>query len=252
MPANVLLLERMLRGAGYASITSTTDSGDVFELHRVNFYDLILLDLQMPGMDGFEVMERLKELETTSYLPVLVITAEPDHKLRALQAGAKDFITKPFDLAEVLARVENMLYVRMLNKQLHHYNDVLESRVRERTAELQESSLETIFTMTRAAEHKDVDTGAHVQRVSHYCRALASMLAMDEEFIERICFASPVHDIGKIGIPDNVLLKPGSFTPEEAEVMKGHTSMGAKILGNSNSRHLQMGPPQDATACPVN
>ena len=127
----------------------------------------------MPGMDGFQVMEGLKEIEPDGYLPVLVITAQPGHKLRALQAGAKDFVSKPFELAEVLARVHNMLEVRLLHKKLHAYNDLLEQRVRERTAELTESYLETIFTMTRAAEHKDEDTGAHVQRISYYSRELA-------------------------------------------------------------------------------
>ena len=113
--ANVLLLERMLRGAGYTSIVSTTDPNEVCELHHQNRYDLILLDLQMPAMDGFQVMEGLKKIETDSYLPVLVITAQPDHKLRALKAGAKDFVSKPFDLAEVLMRVHNMLEVRLLH-----------------------------------------------------------------------------------------------------------------------------------------
>ena len=224
-----------------SSITSTMDPGEVCELHRKNRYDLILLDLQMPGMDGFQVMEGLKEIEPDGYLPVLVITAQPGHKLRALQAGAKDFISKPFELAEVLARVHNMLEVRLLHKELHNYNDVLEQRVRERTADLQESYLETIFTMMRAAEHKDEDTGAHVQRISYYSRELARMLGLDEEFVDTIFFASPMHDIGKIGIPDHILLKPGALTPEEWEVMKGHTSMGAKILGNSKSPYLRMG-----------
>ena len=112
---NVLLLERMLRGAGYVSIASTMDPNMVCELHRKNRYGLILLDLLMPGMDGFQVMENLKEIEADSYLPVLVITAQPDQKLRALRAGAKDFVSKPFDLAEVLARVHNMLEVRLLH-----------------------------------------------------------------------------------------------------------------------------------------
>lgn len=241
LEANVLLLERMLRGAGYVSITSTMDPLEVCELHRKNRYDLILLDLQMPGMDGFQVMEGLKEIEPDGYLPVLVITGQPDHKLRAFQSGAKDFISKPFELAEVLARVHNMLEVRLLHKELHNYNDVLEQRVRERTADLQEGYLETIFTMTRAAEYKDEDTGAHVQRISYYCREFAGILGLDKEFVDNIFFASPMHDIGKIGIPDHILLKPGSLTPDEWVVMKGHTLMGAKILGNSKSPYLKMG-----------
>jgi putative two-component system response regulator len=238
---NVLLLERMLRGAGYVSITSTLDPYEVCQLHLKHRYDLILLDLQMPGMDGFQVIEGLKEIEPDGYLPVLVITAQPGHKLRALQAGAKDFISKPFEMPEVLARVHNLLEVRLLQKELHNYNHVLEQQVRDRTADLQESYLETIFTMTRAAERKDEDIGAHLQRISYYSRELARMLGLDEEFVDKIFFASPMHDIGKIGIPDHVLLKPGALTPDEWEVMKGHALIGSNILGNSKSSYLKMG-----------
>lgn len=241
LEVNVILLGRILRGAGYDSITSTMNPREVCELHRKNCYDLILLDILMPGMDGFQVMEGLKEIETGDYLPVLVITAQPDNKLHALKAGAKDFISKPFEIAEVLARVHNMLEVRLLHKKLHNYNDELEQRVLERTADLKESYLETIFTMTRAAEHKDEDTGAHVKRISYYSRELARMLGLDEAFVDKIFFASPMHDIGKIGIHDHILLKPGKFTPEEWEIMKGHAAMGAKILGNSKSPYLMMG-----------
>lgn len=238
---NVMLLKRMLSGVGYACIASTLDPSEVCELHRRNGYDLILLDLQMPGMDGFQVMEDLKEIEPDGYMPVLVITAQPDHKLRALQAGAKDFVSKPFELAEVLARVHNMLQVRLLQKELHNYNDVLELRVQERTADLHNSYVQTIFALTRAAEYKDEDTGAHVVRISYYSRELARILGMDEAFVDQIFFASPMHDIGKIGIPDHVLLKPSDFTPGEWEVMHQHTLMGATILGNSSSAYLQMG-----------
>ncbi|MDP4028938.1 MAG: response regulator [Gallionella sp.] len=138
-PSNVLLLGEMLRDNGYACVASTTDPFAVCELHRKNRYDLILLDLQMPGMDGFQVLEGLKEIETDGYLPVLVITAQPDHKLRALAAGAKDFIAKPFDLVEVQTRIHNMLEVRLLYRKLENYNKVLEQTVLERTAELRES-----------------------------------------------------------------------------------------------------------------
>ena len=129
--ANVSLLEQMLRGAGYVSIASTRDPREVCELHCKNRYDLILLDLQMPGMDGFQVMECLKEIETGGYLPVLVITAKPDHKLRALKAGAKDFISKPFDLPEVLIRVYNMLEVRLLHLEAKRLYDQLQTANKE-------------------------------------------------------------------------------------------------------------------------
>jgi PAS domain S-box-containing protein len=137
--ANVTLLERLLREAGYASVASTMKPHEVCALHRKCRYDLILLDLQMPEVDGFEVMEGLKVNDADPYLPVLVITAQPGHKLRALQAGARDFISKPFDLVEVKTRIRNMLEVRLLYKQLESYNKVLEDRVQERTAELRES-----------------------------------------------------------------------------------------------------------------
>ena len=239
--ANVLLLVRMLTTAGYTSISSTMDPCAVCALHQAHDYDLILLDLHMPGMDGFQVMEGLRLLETNAYLSVLVITAQPQHKLRALRCGAKDFVSKPFELVEVLARVKNLLEVRLLHKTLQRQNDLLEQRVRERTAELRDGYVETIFTMTRAAEHKDEDTGAHVQRISYYSRDLARTLGLDEAFLDAIFYASPMHDIGKIGIPDHVLLKPGGFTSAEWELMKTHAEKGAQILGQSKSPYLQMG-----------
>jgi PAS domain S-box-containing protein len=137
--SNVILLEQMLRSAGYQHITSTMDPQMVCHLHMENSYDLILLDLQMPVLDGFQVMERLKEIEIDSYMPVLVITAQPAHKLRALQAGAKDFVSKPFDLTEVQTRIHNMLEVRLLYQKLDNFNKILEETVLERTAELRES-----------------------------------------------------------------------------------------------------------------
>ena len=136
LEANVLLLQRMLGEAGYNQLTTTMDPREVCELHRKNHYDLILLDLLMPGMDGFTVLENLKSVETNGYVPVLVITAQPDHKLRALQAGAKDFVSKPFDLVEVKTRIHNMLEVRLLYKKIEEHNKLLEQTVLERTAEL--------------------------------------------------------------------------------------------------------------------
>jgi len=139
LAANVRLLEQMLRGAGYTRIDSTMDSREVCELHGKNHYDLILLDLLMPGMDGFAVLEALKTIEAERYVPVLVITAQPGHKLRALQAGAKDFISKPIDLIEAKARIHNMLEVRLLYRQIANHNVALEQTVKERTAELRVS-----------------------------------------------------------------------------------------------------------------
>ena len=153
--ANVLLLERTLSGVGYTCIASTMDPHQVCELHRNNRYDLILLDLLMPGMDGFQVMEDLKEIEPDGYLPVLVITAQPAHKLRALEAGAKDFISKPFDLVEVQTRIHNLLEVRLLYKKIENYNKVLEQRVEERTVELR-TVLSEIKTMKDQLEAENI------------------------------------------------------------------------------------------------
>lgn len=138
-PANVLLLDEMLRDAGYTCITSTTEPTKVCELHTTHRYDLILLDLLMPVMDGFQVLEGLKQIEPEGYVPVLVITAQPDHKLRALNAGAKDFIAKPFDVVEVRTRIHNLLEVRLLYRKLERYNHLLEDKVKSRTTELRES-----------------------------------------------------------------------------------------------------------------
>ncbi len=137
--ANVALLQQVLRDAGYLRVESTVDPHAVYTMHRNNHYDLILLDLQMPGMDGFQVMEKLKEIDVDGYVPILVITAQPGHKLRALACGAKDFVSKPFDLIETKTRIHNMLEVRLLYKRLQNYNEVLEKAVLERTIELQES-----------------------------------------------------------------------------------------------------------------
>jgi PAS domain S-box-containing protein len=137
--ANVSLIEQMLLEAGYGRVSSTRNPTEVCALHRKNRYDLILLDLQMPGMDGFEVMEALKTNDADGYLPVLVITAQPGHKLRALQAGARDFVSKPFDLVELRTRIRNMLEVRLLYRELERYSRLLEETVHERTAELRES-----------------------------------------------------------------------------------------------------------------
>src|SRR5580658_10315017 len=149
---NVRLLEGMLRVAGYTAVESTTDPNEVCELHRRNHYSLILLDLQMPGVDGFQVMEGLKEIEQDGYLPVLVITAQPSHKLRALEAGAKDFVSKPFDLAELRARVHNILEVRLLHLEAKNYSKALQETVRELEASREVIRLKTLEELKRSEQ----------------------------------------------------------------------------------------------------
>lgn len=164
--SNIFLLEEMLGDVGYACIASTNDPYAVCELHRKNRYDLILLDLQMPGMDGFQVMESLKQIETGGYLPVLAITAQPSHKLRALVAGAKDFIAKPFDLVEIQTRIHNMLEVRLLYRELEIHNKVLEQTVLERTAELRDSEARfRRLTELSSDWHWEQDENGHFTKI---------------------------------------------------------------------------------------
>ena len=169
--------------------------------------DLILLDIMMPGIDGYEMCQRLKHDPKTMDIPVIFLTAKADveDEKRGLELGAADYITKPISPPIVMARVKTQLALKAAADFLHDQNDFLELEVAKRTREVQESYLETIFTMTRAAEHKDEDTGAHVKRISYYSRELAGRLGMDKDFIDKIFFASPMHDIGKIGIPDHIL-----------------------------------------------
>ena len=239
--ANVLLLARILGGSGYVSVTSTTDPTQVRDLHRVNGYDVILLDLRMPGMNGFEVMEELKEVEKDAYLPVIVVTAASEEKLRALSAGAKDFVSKPFDVSEVLTRVHNLLEVRLLYRRVRQANELLELRVLERTTELRETQVEVVRRLTHAAEMRDDATGLHVVRMGLLCARLGEATGMGAAECELLLNAGPMHDIGKIGIPDAILLKPGKLTPAEWEVMKTHTTIGADILDDGQCELIRFG-----------
>lgn len=183
-PSNVMLLEEMLRDAGYSSVASTCDPYEVCALHKKHDYELILLDLKMPGMDGFEVMAGLKEIETDDYLPVIVITAEPGHKLRALKDGAKDFISKPFDLVEVQTRIHNMLEVRLLYKQLKNHNQTLEQTVQERTAELQQSEARfRRLTELSSDWYWEQDKDGHFSNVSGPALEMLGILTDDERGI---------------------------------------------------------------------
>ncbi|MFC1684295.1 HD domain-containing phosphohydrolase [Pseudomonadota bacterium] len=241
-PPNVLLLRKMLEAEGYSNIATTSDSKQVQQLHRMSHYDLILLDIRMPEMDGFGVMEQLKKDSNGDYLPVLVLTAQTDEetRIRALKQGARDFVTKPFNRMEVLNRIQNILEVRLLHNQLREHNSVLEERVRERTIELRETQLEIVRRLGYAAEHRDNETGLHIIRMSKYCQLLAIQIGWNETNAELILHSSPMHDIGKLGIPDRILLKPGKLDAEEWEIMKSHSLKGAEILTGHPSELLRM------------
>jgi putative two-component system response regulator len=242
-PANVRLLERVLTRDGYREVAATTNPTEALELYGEFRPDLVLLDLHMPEMDGFEVLERLRELSYAEvYLPVVILTADisPEARRRALAMGAKDFLTKPFDAAEVLLRIRNLLETRRLHQRLSDQNRLLEDRVVERTRQLEEARLEILERLAVAAEYRDDDTGEHVHRVARISAMLAHVLGLSLQEVELVRRASTLHDLGKIGISDAILLKPGRLTAQEFEVIKRHSSIGAQILSGSESPLLQL------------
>ena len=241
--ANVQLLERILGRRGYTNLRRLTDSREVAAVYNEFRPDLLLLDLHMPHQDGFTVMDGLKALiPPGSFFPILVLTADitPEAKQRALSIGAKDFLTKPFDPIEVLLRIENLLETRFLHLALRDHNQMLEQRVGERTKELEEAHFEMLERLAVAAEFRDDQTGQHTRRVGETAAILARNLGLARDQVELIRHAAPLHDVGKIGIPDNILLKPGPLTPEEFEVIKTHTTIGARILAGGKFPLLQM------------
>jgi len=205
--------------------------------------DLVLLDVEMPGMSGFEVVKRLKQGSATASVPVIMITGRSDRRsrLRSLESGAEDYLTKPFDPIELQARIRNHIRLKQYRDMLSDFNRSLEQRVRERTRQLQDACRETIHLLTSAAEYRDENTGSHVRRISHFTAALARAMKMDDDFVDNIFYASPMHDIGKIGIPDSILVKEGPLSQEEWAVMKTHTTLGKRILERGVFPYVRMG-----------
>ncbi|MDF2959542.1 MAG: response regulator [Paenibacillus sp.] len=233
---NISLLERILGRAGFTHVYSTMDPQQIKRLLMEVDPDIVLLDLHMPGLDGLQVLRLIREhTGTDNYLPVLMLTADmtAEAKQQGLLAGVNDFLTKPYDRTEVILRINNLLKTRHLHLQLQQHNSTLEDRVRKRTEELQQAKIEILQLLGRAAEYRDDVTGRHTQRVGRLSGMIASRMGLSEQQADLIRMAAPLHDIGKIGIPDEVLLKPGKFEPEEFERMKGHTTIGANILEGS-------------------
>jgi putative two-component system response regulator len=240
---NVALLERLFDVSDFTNVRSTTDSSQAVTLCAEIEPDLILLDLQMPAPDGFEVMGQLAPwIRGSTRLPILVLTADktPETKRRALSMGATDFLSKPLDMTEVVLRVNNLLLTRLMQLELRDQNKLLEQRVRERTRDLEEARIEVLDRLAFAAEYRDDATGGHARRIGRVAALVARHLGLPEETVELIRRAAPLHDVGKLGISDSILLKQGKLTPEEFEVMKLHVSIGAEILGSSRSALLRM------------
>ena len=241
-PSNVALLEAVLEEEEYENLFSTTDPFQVLPLYLEHQFDLILLDIRMPGMSGIEVLQQLSEVARDEYLPVIVLTAQTDQATRqqALEAGAKDFVTKPFEDWEVLLRIQNTLQTRLYFIRQIVRADLLESEVIKRTAEIRETQFEIVQRLGAAGELRDNETGAHVKRMSHMCSLLASKCGLGTDFSTLLLYASTMHDVGKIGIPDSILLKPGKLNPEEWQIMQQHPKIGARIIGKHDSKIITL------------
>ena len=238
---NLQILKKILTTAGFVNLTIDTDSTKTLSLYQEIKPDLLLLDLNMPGLTGFEVMAQLAAHIPNDYLPILVLSAEDEQaRLKALACGAKDFLHKPYQASEVVLRSRNIIEVRLLYKQIKNSNSSLEAQCEARTKELKDTRLDVIRRLANAAELRDSDTGEHIIRMSHYCEKLARALGFTNAQADMVLNTSPLHDVGKIAIPDAILLKPGKLEPEEFEIIKTHTTIGAKILAGSSSAFLKM------------
>jgi putative two-component system response regulator len=241
-PANVDALRWLLEAAGFRRLETTTDSRDAASLYVRFRPDLILLDLHMPYMDGLAVLDQLNEIVEASYLPILMLTGDisPEARRDALSRGAKDFINKPFDRDEVLLRIRTLLETRFLYLQIQSHNQMLEVKVRERTRALESAQIEIIERLARAAEFRDDNTGQHTERVGQMAALLAKEMGLPESQVALIRRAAPLHDVGKIGVPDTILLKLGRLTSDEFSVVKTHTAIGARILSGSRFPILRL------------
>jgi len=241
-PGNIDLLRRVLERAGFHKLESTCDPREAAALYVKTRPDLILLDLHMPHLDGFAVMDRLNQIAEASYLPILMLTGDltPEARRDALSRGAKDFVNKPFNPDEVLLRIRTLLETRFLYLQIQSQNQMLEAKVRERTRELEAAQLEILERLARAAEFRDDTTGQHTERVGHMAALLARELGLPDAQVSLIRRAAPLHDVGKIGIPDSILLKLGPLTAAEFELVKTHTTIGARILSGSRFALLRL------------
>ncbi len=246
---NLRLMEALLLPLGYEVILAK-DGVEALEKVQSSPPDLVLLDVMMPGMDGFQVAKRIKEQEETKIIPIVMVTAlkEVGDRVKALEAGADDFLSKPVEKTELKARVLSLLKVKAYNDHMRNYQQELEAEVAKRTEQLRRAfekikaaSLDSIYRLSRAAEYKDEDTGAHIRRMSNYSAAVARKMGLNDRIAESILYAAPMHDVGKIGTPDRILLKPGRLDVDECEIMKQHATNGGRILEGSNAGFIKLG-----------
>ena len=253
---NLTLLEAILTPLGYE--VETAQSGkEALAKVEASPPDMILLDVMMPEMTGYELCKRLKAEESTQIIPIVMITAlvDKESRVRGIEAGADDFLTKPVDKIELTARVKNLIKVKEYNDSIKDWSRMLQDKVIEQTAMLRQSfeqlqgahanlekaHLDTLIRLSVAAEYKDEDTANHIHRMSAYARIVAENMGLSEDQVRLIVHASPMHDVGKIGIPDHILLKPGKLTPEEWSIMKSHTLIGERILADADDDFTKAG-----------
>jgi putative two-component system response regulator len=241
--SSIRFLTVILQNAGYSRLNSLTDSREASRCYSELEPDLILLDFLMPYLDGLEVIEALQSrIPRSSYVPILVVTADadPGTRQRALSMGANDFITKPFDQKELVLRVGNLLETRLLYVQIDRRNQLLEELVRQRTNALDQAQTEVVGCLEKVAGYRDDETGQHAQRVGLLAAFIGRALGFSEDRAQLIQAAASLHDIGKIAIPDRILLKPGKLTQEEFDQIKTHTAIGAEILTMSHFSVLKL------------
>lgn len=254
-PTNLKLLEAALIPRGY-EVIKAKNGEEALERIKGQEIDLILLDVMMPKIDGFEVCKKIKENPLTQLIPVVMVTAlaDKESRIKGLEKGANDFLTKPVDSSELMVRVKNLLRVKEFEDFLKKHNEILEKEVRMRTYELQialsdltesnekikEAYIDTTQKLQLIAKYKDEETAVHIKRIGHYCSLLAKHIGWSDENAEVIFYAGPMHDIGKVGIPSDILLKPGKLSTEEFSLMKTHTLIGGRILAGSTSNMLKM------------
>ena len=238
---NLLIIEKLSANIGL-STTNFSNPLTAIEHIKNNTADIVFVDYLMPEMNGIELIKIIREFHPD--IPVVMVTSISDNeklKLDAIKAGATEFLTKPLNGSEFIARITNLAKLREYQLLMKDKALLLEKEVRKATQDLLKREFETLIVLGNAAEHKDPETGNHVSRVAHYSRLLAMLMGEDEENQEIILHASPLHDVGKIGIPDSILLKPGKLDSDEWEKMKAHTSMGYEILKNTGSPFLKAG-----------
>ncbi|MCF8032325.1 MAG: response regulator [Desulfarculaceae bacterium] len=242
------LLEDLLIPLGY-EVTSAPDGQSALDMAAQDPPDVILLDVMMPGLNGFEVARKLRQEAKTQNTPIVMVTAlkAVEDRVKALESGANDFLSKPVDKVELQATVASQMKVKAYHDFMEGYQSKLEAEVARRTMELRQalgrlkqSSLDTIMRLARAAEYKDEDTGAHILRMSSYGAAIARQMELGDEVAQWILYAAPMHDVGKIGIPDHILLKPGPLDEDEWVIMKTHTTIGGQILSGAKAGYLKL------------